>query len=152
IVGDMVTRPATETGYNLQSYFGRGIFNFYDKYILTATIRRDGTSRFAPNFRWANFPSAALAWKVSEEGFLSNVNVVSDLKIRLGWGITGQQDIGSLYPSLPTYLSSDPQAQYQLGDVFYTTVRPQAYNPNLKWEETETRNIGLDFGFFDNRL
>ena len=144
--------PAYREGYNLQSYFGRGIFNFYDKYILTATIRRDGTSRFAPDFRWSNFPSAALAWKVSEESFLRDVNAVSDLKVRLGWGITGQQDIGDKYPSLQTYLTSDPQAYYQLGNQFYPTVRPEQYNPNLKWEETETRNIGLDFGFFENRL
>lgn len=143
---------ASRTGYNLQSYFGRGIFNFYDKYILTATIRRDGTSRFAPEYRWSNFPSAALAWKVDKENFLANVNAVSELKVRLGWGITGQQDIGTLYPSLQTYLISDPQSQYQLGNQFFPTVRPQQYNPNLKWEETETRNIGLDFGFFENRL
>lgn len=140
-----------KTGYNLQSYFARGIFNFYDKYILTATIRRDGTSRFAPKYRWSNFPSAAFAWKIDKEKFLVDSRIVSSLKMRLGWGITGQQDV-TLYPSLPTYLSSDPQAQYQLGDEFYTTVRPQQYNPNLKWEETETRNIGLDFGFFNDRL
>lgn len=152
LAGDESINPANRVGYNLQSYFGRGIFNFFDKYILTATIRRDGTSRFAPDFRWANFPSAALAWKVNEEKFLRDVNAVSELKVRLGWGITGQQDIGSLYPSLQTYLTSDPQSQYQLGNQFFPTVRPQQYNPNLKWEETETRNIGLDFGFFENRL
>lgn len=143
---------ANRVGYNLQSYFGRGIFNFFDKYILTATIRRDGTSRFAPQYRWSNFPSAALAWKVDKENFLRDVNAVSEMKVRLGWGITGQQDIGTLYPSLQTYLMSDPQAQYQLGNQFFPTVRPEQYNPNLKWEQTETRNIGLDFGFFNNRL
>jgi iron complex outermembrane receptor protein len=147
----------TKTGYNLQSYFARGIFNFYDKYILTATIRRDGTSRFAPAYRWSNFPSAALAWKLDKEKFLVDSKIISSMKMRFGWGITGQQDV-TLYPSLPTYLSSDPQAQYQLGvdvngePVYYTTVRPQQYNPNLKWEETETKNIGLDFGFFNDRL
>ncbi len=152
IAGVESVTPATKTGYNLQSYFARGIFNFYDKYVLTATIRRDGTSRFAPAYRWSNFPSAALAWKIDKEKFLENVSAISSLKLRIGWGITGQQDIGKLYPSLPTYLSSDNQAQYQIGDTFYTTVRPQAYNSNLKWEQTETRNIGLDFGLFRNRI
>lgn len=152
IAGVESVTPATKTGYNLQSYFARGIFNFYDKYVLTATIRRDGTSRFAPEYRWSNFPSAALAWKIDKEKFLENVSYISSLKLRIGWGITGQQDIGKLYPSLPTYLSSDNQAQYQIGDTFYTTVRPQAYNSNLKWEQTETRNIGLDFGLIKNRI
>ncbi|AWM13120.1 SusC/RagA family TonB-linked outer membrane protein [Flavobacterium sediminis] len=152
IAGVESVTPATKTGYNLQSYFARGIFNFYDKYVLTATIRRDGTSRFAPEYRWSNFPSAALAWKIDKEKFLENVSSISSLKLRIGWGITGQQDIGKLYPSLPTYLSSDNQAQYQIGDTFYTTVRPQAYNSNLKWEQTETRNIGLDFGLIKNRI
>jgi len=151
IGGTESTSLLKKTGYNLQSYFARGIFNIFDKYILTATIRRDGTSRFAPDYRWSNFPSAALAWKIDKESFLEDSKIVSSLKMRLGWGITGQQDV-TLYPSLPTYLSSDPQAQYQLGDQFYTTVRPQQYNPNLKWEETETRNVGVDFGFFNNRL
>jgi len=137
---------------NLQSFFGRAIVNLYDKYILTATYRRDGSSRFTENFRWGNFPSAAFAWKMDEESFIKNVSSISNLKLRLGWGITGQQDIGRFYPSQATYLSSDAQAQYQFGNQFYTTVRPESYNPNLKWEETETRNIGLDFGFLNDRI
>ncbi len=137
---------------NLQSFFGRAIINIYDKYILTATYRRDGSSRFTEDYRWGNFPSAAFAWKLNEEGFIKNISSISALKLRLGWGITGQQDIGSYYPSQPTYLSSDAQAQYQFGNQFYTTVRPERYNPNLKWEETETRNIGLDFGFLNDRI
>lgn len=138
--------------WNLQSFFGRAIVNLFDKYILTATYRRDGTSRFTEDYRWGNFPSAALAWKLDEEEFVKNAAAISNLKLRLGWGITGQQDIGSFYPSQPTYLASDAQAQYQFGNQFYTTVRPERYNPNLKWEETETRNIGLDFGFFKDRF
>ena len=137
---------------NLQSFFGRAIINLYDKYILTATYRRDGSSRFTEDYRWGNFPSAAFAWKLNEEEFIKNISSISALKLRLGWGITGQQDIGSFYPSQPTYLSSDAQAQYQFGNQFYSTVRPERYNPNLKWEETETRNIGLDFGFLDDRI
>ena len=137
---------------NLQSFFGRAIVNIYDKYILTATYRRDGSSRFTEDFRWGDFPSAAFAWKINEEEFVKNVSAITNLKLRLGWGITGQQDIGSFYPSQPTYLASDAQAQYQFGNQFYTTVRPERYNPNLKWEETETRNIGLDFGFLSDRI
>lgn len=137
---------------NLQSFFGRAIVNFYDKYILTATYRRDGSSRFTEEYRWGNFPSAAFAWKLNEENFIKNVSSISNLKLRLGWGITGQQDIGSFYPSQPTYLASDAQAQYQFGNQFYTTIRPERYNPNLKWEETETRNIGIDFGFLNDRI
>jgi TonB-dependent starch-binding outer membrane protein SusC len=138
---------------NLQSVFGRGIFNFYDKYILTATIRRDGSSRFNKNNRWGNFPSAALAWKLKEESFIKNIKTISSLKARFGWGLTGQQDLpGKFYPSLPTYSNSNSQAQYQLGNEFYTTVRPEPYNTNLKWEQTETRNIGLDFGLFGERF
>ncbi|SHI65849.1 SusC/RagA family TonB-linked outer membrane protein [Flavobacterium haoranii] len=152
LAGNTSTSQYKKQGYNIQSYFARGIFNVYDKYILTATIRRDGTSRFAPAYRWSNFPSAALAWKLDKEKFLENVNSISSLKLRFGWGITGQQDIGRLYPSLPTYLSADNQAQYQIGNSFYNPIRPQEYNPNLKWEQTETRNIGLDFGLFKNRI
>ena len=137
---------------NLQSFFGRAIVNFYDKYILTATYRRDGSSRFTEDLRWGNFPSAALAWKLDEEDFVKNVGAISNLKLRLGWGLTGQQDIGRFYPSLPVYLLSDAQAQYQFGNQFYSTVRPEPTNPNLKWEETETRNLGLDFGFLKNRI
>lgn len=137
---------------NFQSFFGRGIFNFFNKYIVTATIRRDGTSRFTEENRWGNFPSVALAWKLNEENFLKNVTTITDLKLRLGWGVTGQQNIGRKYPSLPLFFSSDTQAQYQLGNQFYNTVRPEMSNPNLKWEETTTKNIGLDFGLFNNRL
>lgn len=150
-----VTPPGQNTfsESNLQSVFGRGIFNFYDKYILTATIRRDGSSRFSKDNRWGNFPSAALAWKLKEESFIKNIKTISSLKARFGWGITGQQDLpGKFYPSLATYSTSNSQAQYQLGNDFYQTVRPEPYNPNLKWEQTETRNIGLDFGLFNERF
>ncbi len=136
---------------NLQSYFGRAVFNFYDKYLLTGTLRRDGTSRFAPEFRWGNFPSLAFAWKMSDENFIKNSKTISNLKMRLGWGITGQQDV-TVYPSIALYLTSNSTAQYQIGNTFYNTIRPQPYNPSLKWEETETINVGLDFGLFNNRV
>lgn len=142
---------ATPEIVNLQSFFGRGIINIADKYIVTATLRRDGTSRFAPQYKWSNFPSVALAWKIKDESFVKDVESISNLKLRLGWGVTGQQNV-TTYPSIPLYLSSNSTANYQLGNTFYTTVRPQPYNANLKWEQTTTVNAGLDFGFLNNRI
>ena len=137
---------------NLQSFFARTNLTFANKYLVTLSYRRDGTSRFTEENRWGNFPAAALAWKLNEEDFIKNINSISTLKLRLGWGITGQQDVGNNYPSIPLYLTSDVSSQYQFGNQFYPTVRPQQYNKNLKWEETETRNIGLDFGFLKERI
>ncbi|WP_455168492.1 TonB-dependent receptor domain-containing protein, partial [Aegicerativicinus sediminis] len=141
-----------ETRLNLQSFFGRLNLTHNDKYLLTLSIRRDGTSRFIKDNRWGNFPAAALGWKISEEEFLKGTDVVSDLKLRLSWGITGQQAVGDLYPSLPLYQTGTNNAAYQLGNSFVNTIRPQPYNSNLLWEETETFNIGLDFGFFDGLI
>ncbi|MEN2399786.1 TonB-dependent receptor [Flavobacterium sp. MC2016-06] len=142
----------TPTHINLQSFFGRANFTVADKYLMTVSIRRDGTSRFTEENRWSNFPAVSAAWKLNEENFLKDVKSISTLKIRGGWGITGQQNIGVSYPSIPLYLASNSAAQYQIGNTFYTTYRPQPYNSNLKWEETTTVNVGLDFGFFNNRL
>ena len=120
--------------------------------MLTATIRRDGSSRFSKTNQYGTFPSAALAWRVSEENWAEGLNrIFSDLKVRVGWGITGNQTIGNfLY--LPLYRLSDARARYQFGDIFVTTARPNGYDSNLKWEETTTYNAGIDFGFFNNRL
>jgi len=142
----------TYADINLQSYFGRMNIGYDNKYLLTLNYRRDGTSRFSKENRWGNFPGAAFAWKISEESFLRNISVISDLKLRLGWGITGQQDIDASYDYIPRYTTGNTQAQYQFGNVFIPVGRPQAYNTGIKWEETETRNIGLDYGFFNNRL
>jgi TonB-linked SusC/RagA family outer membrane protein len=144
--------PPVETNLNLQSFFTRGNFNIANKYLLTASYRYDGTSRFTPDNRWAGFPAVAVGWKVNEEGFLKNVESVSALKLTFSWGITGQQDIGVFYPSIPLYLVSNNTAQYPLGGSYYNTQRPQPYNSNLKWEETEAINAGIDFGFFKNRI
>ncbi len=149
--GITVADVTTPEIINLQSFFGRGIFNIADKYIITATLRRDGTSRFAPQYKWSNFPSVAFAWKINDESFVKNVESISNLKLRLGWGVTGQQNV-TTYPSIPLYLNSNTAANYQLGSTYYTTVRPQPYNSNLKWEQTTTVNAGLDLGFFENRL
>jgi len=137
---------------NLQSFFGRLKYAFADKYLVTLTYRRDGSSRFSKENRWANFPSAAFAWKIYEEPFLKDSKTFSNLKLRLSWGITGQQDIGSYYPAIATYLASTNTAQYQFGSSYLTTFRAEPFNTTLKWEETETYNAGLDFGLFDDYL
>lgn len=137
---------------NLQSFFGRFKYSLADKYLLTLTYRRDGSSRFSKKNRWGDFPSAAFAWKIYEEDFLKNSEAISNLKLRLSWGITGQQDIGSYYPAIATYLSSTNTAQYQFGSNFVNTFRAEPFNTTLKWEETETYNAGIDFGLFNNYL
>jgi TonB-dependent starch-binding outer membrane protein SusC len=137
----------------LVSFFGRLNYNLKGKYLLTATLRADGSSRFSEENRWGLFPSVALAWQLKEENFLTGVDVLSDLKLRAGYGVTGQQDLSdNYYPYLPLYRASNPLAQYQLGDAFYTTQRPEAYDANIKWEETTTYNLGVDFGFFNDNL
>lgn len=136
----------------LVSFFGRVNYTLMDRYLFTATLRDDGSSRFAKDNRWGLFPAAAFAWKMNEEAFLKEVTVISDLKFRLGWGITGQQDIGNDFPYLPVYRGSTATAQYQFGNTFYNTLRPNPYDANIKWEETTTYNIGLDFGFMKNRI
>jgi iron complex outermembrane receptor protein len=136
----------------LVSFFGRVNYSLMDRYLLTITIRDDGSSRFSSANRWGIFPAAAVAWKIKDESFLKNVNAVSDLKLRLGWGITGQQDIGNDFPYLPVYRESTATAQYQFGNTFYNTLRPDPYDANIKWEQTATYNIGLDFGFLKNRI
>ncbi|RZK12890.1 MAG: SusC/RagA family TonB-linked outer membrane protein [Flavobacterium sp.] len=143
----------TEPSLNLQSYFARANIGFYNKYLFTFNYRRDGSSRFSKENRWGDFYGAAFAWKINEENFLKDSKYVSDLKLRIGYGSTGQQDIGGRIVYLPTYsTATSPQAQYQFGDSFVSLGRPQGYNSTLKWEVTATSNIGLDFGFFDNRL
>lgn len=142
-----------ETEHYIVSFFGRANYTFKDKYLLTATLRQDGTSRFSENNRWGLFPSAALAWKVHEEPFLSGLDELNQFKLRLGYGVTGQQRIGQGdYPYLGTYTYSEPNARYQFGNEYVQTLRPEGYNANLKWEETTTYNIGLDYGLFDDRL
>lgn len=136
----------------LVSFFGRLNYTYNGKYLLTATLRNDGSSRFSKENRWGLFPSAALAWRIKDEGFLSGTDVLSDLKLRAGFGVTGQQDIPGYYPYLPVYRSSNPLAQYQLGNTFYTTQRPEPYDANIKWEETTTYNVGVDFGFLNDKI
>jgi TonB-dependent starch-binding outer membrane protein SusC len=135
----------------LESYIGRLNFTYNNKYLLTASVRRDASSRFSEDNRVGYFPAVALAWKLKEEFFLAS-NVVSDLKLRLGWGQTGQQDGIDNYAYLPRYSPSYDNAQYQFGDAYYHLSRPAPYDQNIKWESTTTTNIGLDFAFLNNRL
>jgi TonB-linked SusC/RagA family outer membrane protein len=141
-----------KTQNTLVSVFGRANLNLQDRYLLTFTLRRDGSSRFAKENRWGTFPSAAFAWKINEMDFLKGSNVLSDLKLRLGYGVTGQQDVGQNFAYLARYTPSTATAQQQLGNTFYTTLRAEGYNANIKWEQTTTQNVGLDFAFKKARL
>ncbi len=135
-----------KTQNTLISFYGRLNYALKDRYLLTLTLRDDGSSRFSPDNRWGLFPSAAFAWKLSEESFIKNSNVFSDLKLRLGYGITGQQDVGSDYPYLARYTLSDNTASYQFGNTYTQTLRAEGYDANIKWESTETTNAGIDIG------
>ncbi|MDR2293496.1 MAG: TonB-dependent receptor [Prevotellaceae bacterium] len=144
--------PKSVQQNTLVSFFGRLNYTLMDKYLLTASIRRDGSSRFSKSNRWGMFPSAALAWRINKEKFLENSEVLSNLKLRLGYGITGQQEGIGNYDYIGRYQYSEPTARVQFGDQFYNLWRPAAYDPNRKWEQTATTNIALDFGFINNRI
>lgn len=152
--GDTLVQPGIP-GWNenaLISYYGRLIYTLAGKYMLTGTIRRDGSSRFAPENRWGLFPSAAAAWRISDEDFLKDSRAISYLKLRAGYGVTGQQDIGNDYPYLANYQTSTTTAYYQLGNQFYSLLRPDGFDYNIKWEETASTNIGIDYGFWRDRI
>ncbi|NME68254.1 SusC/RagA family TonB-linked outer membrane protein [Flammeovirga aprica] len=139
--------------YYLVSFYGRANYTLNNKYLLTATVRQDGTSRFSKNNRWGLFPSLAFAWKINEESFLKSSELVNELKLRGGWGITGQQDItGNDYVGYGTYTLSNGGAQYVFGDSWFNTYRPNGFDPNLKWEETVNINAGIDFKILDSRI
>lgn len=143
--------------YQLVSFFGRLNYTFMDRYLITATVRQDGTSRFSKDSRWGTFPSVALGWKILEESFMEGArSFMNELKIRAGYGITGQQNLGDdyLFAYLPTYGVSTNMNQMYLGPdgKTYYTVMPSAFNSVLKWEETHTWNAGIDFGFLNNRI
>ncbi|MFI1772001.1 SusC/RagA family TonB-linked outer membrane protein [Thalassobellus citreus] len=136
----------------LISYFGRLIYTLNDKYVLTGTIRTDGSSRFSKNNRWGVFPSASLAWKISDENFLKESKTISDLKFRIGYGITGQQNGIGNYGYIPTYNLGSSSISYPIGNDFVQGVNPSATDRNRKWEQSITSNAGLDWGLFNNRL
>ncbi len=144
---------ASDERHTLLSYYGRVNYTLMGNYLLTATFRRDGSSRFSKDNRWGTFPSVALAWRVANESFWEPIaSVMNDFKIRASYGITGQQDGISNYGYLPNYTIGLSGAQYQFGGTPIYTYRPEAYNPDLKWETTKSWNFGVDFGFLNGRI
>lgn len=135
---------ADSTELALLSFFGRLNYTVLGRYLLTLTLRADGSSRFAPDKRWGLFPSAALAWKLHEEKWMQQQSIFNVMKLRLSYGITGQQDINSFYPYVNAYQKGSDNTRYVLGGVPTTIQRPVAYDPNIQWEETATANAGLD--------
>ena len=144
--------------YQLVSFFGRLNYTFKDRYLLTATMRRDGTSRFGKENRWGNFPSVALGWKLLDENFMEGARgVMSELKLRAEFGVTGQQDLGTklndVFPYLPIYdVTTGNNNTYPIDGEYVQITYPQKYNAALKWEETSTWNVGIDYGFLNNRI
>lgn len=152
---DNVTDKNFETRNVLVSFYGRAIFTIADKYVISGSIRRDGSSRFyngSTDNVYGNFPGVSVAWKLNEENFLKNIQALSTLKLRAGYGKTGQQELGSDYPAYAKYNLSGAGAAYQFGSSYYFMFRPEVYNPNLTWETTATKNLGLDFGFANDRI
>ncbi|MGI4863418.1 MAG: SusC/RagA family TonB-linked outer membrane protein [Janthinobacterium lividum] len=141
--------------YTIISFYGRLNYNYKDRYLVTGTLRNDASSRFPSNNRNALFPAASFAWRVKGEDFLKDNTTFSDLKLRIGYGRTGQQDIYGIagdYPYIPRYTQNAIAAQYSLGGITYRSYSPLGYNSTLKWETTTTYNAGLDFGFLDGRI
>lgn len=155
--GNMVDPDSESDVYTLPDvvligFFARANFSYLDKYLFTLSYRRDGTSRFSEDNRWGNFPAAAFAWQIGDEDFLKDSNTISSLKLRLGWGITGQQDIDAAYAYLGRYVTGNTVSQYIFGNGSYPIGQPQAKFEDVKWEETTTYNVGLDYGLFDGLL
>ncbi|MFT3682697.1 MAG: TonB-dependent receptor [Ferruginibacter sp.] len=144
--------PFDKPQNRLLSYLGRLNYTFNNALFITASIRRDGSSKFGPNNRWGTFPSAAVAWRLNEIPALRNSKALSNLKLRIGYGVTGQQDGIGNYDYISYYGLSNDKAQYQIGDKFYQMFRPGGYYQNRKWEQTATSNIAIDYGFFNNRI
>ena len=146
------TVKASDYRHVMLSYYGRVNYSFDGKYLLTATVRRDASSRFSKNTRWGTFPSVALGWTLTEEPWLKNQKVLSNLKLRASYGITGQQEGIGNYNYLPVYTSSVTGAEALINGQYITTYRPEAYVSDLKWETTTSWNFGLDFGFLNGRI
>lgn len=147
------TVAPTDQRHLLISYYGRLNYSFDNRYLLTATMRSDGTSRFSPDDRWGYFPSVGIGWRLNEENFMKDVTWLDNLKLRVSYGVTGQQEIGNNYGYMPVYNTSNPGAYYLMGEDHYVPMsRPQGYISNLKWETTTSWNYGFDFAVLDNRL
>lgn len=149
----LISNTAPSYRNALVSFYGRVNYSIASRYLFTVTMRADGSSRFVGKNRWGYFPSAAFAWNIGEEKFLKDSRALSALKLRLGWGVTGQQEFGENYAAQQySEISQEPTNQYPLGDGLYFPVKPHAFNESLKWEETTTYNVGLDFGFINGRI
>lgn len=142
----------TDQRHSLISWYGRLNYSFDERYLLTATIRTDGTSRFSPNNRWGYFPSVGLGWRLNKEPFMKNAKWLGNLKLRVSYGKTGQQEIGNNYGYMSVYNQSNPGAYYLMGETYIPMYRPQAYIEGLKWETTTSWNYGLDFSVLNERL
>lgn len=159
---DLLTTNGVPTATNVQpftdveeskliSFFGRLNYNLNDRWLAALSLRRDGSSRFGPNNAWGNFPSVALAWRISQEPFLSSLSSLSELKLRASWGKTGNQNFAN-YQQYSTYVVGDASSAVQFGNQFVSTIRPSAVDPNIKWEATASYDVGLDFGFANQRF
>ncbi|MDB4947808.1 MAG: TonB-dependent outer membrane protein SusC/RagA [Gemmatimonadetes bacterium] len=135
----------------LASFFARMNYSFRDRYLLSASVRRDGSSRFGPNNQWGTFPSVGLGWRIIDEPFMQRFGGLSDLKLRASWGVNGNQTFSN-YLYLSTYTLGGSTAQAQFGDQFITTIRPSAADPSLRWEQTTSWDVGTDYGFLDGRI
>ena len=135
----------------LISFFGRLNYNLNDRWLAAVSLRRDGSSRFGPSNAWGTFPSVAVAWRISQEPFLASILALSDLKLRASWAKTGNQAFAN-YQQYTAYLAGNSQAQVQFGNVFVPSIRPSAVDPNVKWEQTASTNVGIDYGFSDQRF
>lgn len=149
---NLSTVKASDYRHVMLSYYGRINYSFDGKYLLTATVRRDASSRFSKDTRWDTFPSVALGWTLTEEPWLKNQKVLSNLKLRASYGVTGQQEGIGNYNYLPVYTYSVTGAEAFINGQYINTYRPEAYVSDLKWETTTSWNFGLDFGFLDGRI
>jgi len=145
------TNVLTQDESRLASFFGRANYSFRDRYLVAASVRRDGSSRFGPSNQWGVFPSIGFGWRVVDESFMRRFGAISDLKLRASYGVNGNQAFAN-YQAFSTYTISGNQAQAQFGNVFIPTIRPSAADPNIKWEQTTSNDIGLDYGLLDNRF
>jgi iron complex outermembrane receptor protein len=146
-VSPALTAPESK----LISFFGRLNYTVSERYLVSLSVRRDGSSRFGEIDAWGTFPAAAVAWRISDEPFMSGLSALSDLKLRASWAKTGNQAFAD-YQQYSSFLVGNSQAQVQFGDQFVSTVRPSAVDKDIKWEETRSWDIGLDYGFLDQRL
>ena len=155
-INGIPTALVLQSNQNIQdsrliSFFGRANYNYNDRYLAAFSIRRDGSSRFGPSNAWGIFPSVALAWRISQEGFMQRFSNLSDLKLRASYGKTGNQAFAN-YQQYANYTYGDAQSEAQFGSTFINTIRPSAVDPNIKWEATSSYDVGLDYGFDNQRV